>query len=148
MSSYRQIFYQIVFSTKHREPTLNMEHDATLYKYMWGIIQNKNCHLYQINGIEDHIHIVTDLHPYICLADLVKDIKVASSIWLKGCGLFPNFTSWQLGYAAFTYSNREIYKIINYVKKQKAHHKKEDFVTEYKRTLLEEGVDFEEKYLL
>ena len=105
MGTYRQIYYQIVFGTKkHRKPTIAKEYDVELYKSIYGIIKNKNCKLYRINGIEDHIHIMSDLHPSICLSDYVKDIKVASSIWMKENGHFPAFEGWQDGYGAFTYS--------------------------------------------
>lgn len=86
---YRQIFYQIVFTTKYRKPSLNLENDAELYKYIWRIIKNNKCKLYRINGMPDHIHIFTDLHTTVCLSDLVKDIKVASNLWMKKSGLFP-----------------------------------------------------------
>lgn len=148
MSSYRQVFYQIVFGTKFRKPTISQQHGEELYKYIWGIIKNKNCHLFRINGIEDHIHIMSDLHPSICLSDYVKDIKVASSIWMKGSGKFPGFEGWQDGYGAFTYSIREKDMIINYIKNQKEHHQTESFYDEYKRLLIENGVVFDEKYLL
>lgn len=148
MSSFKQIYYQIVFGTKYRKPTINEAYCEELYKYIWGIIENKKCKLYRINGVEDHIHIFCDLHPSIALADLVKDIKVASSIWLKANGNFPDFIGWQDGYGAFTYNIRERDMIINYVKNQKIHHKKENYYDEYKRLLIENGVDFDEKYLL
>ena len=63
MSTYRQIIYQIVFGTKHRKPTISEKHCEELYQYISGIIKNKGCKLYQINGTEDHLHIVSDLHP-------------------------------------------------------------------------------------
>ncbi|MEO6669624.1 MAG: IS200/IS605 family transposase [Ferruginibacter sp.] len=148
MGTYRQIYYQIVFGTKYRKPTINPQYDDDLYRYIWGIIENKKCKLYRINGIEDHIHIMSDLHPTICLADYVKDIKVASSIWMNETGKFPAFEGWQDGYGAFTYSIRERDMIINYIKKQKAHHKKEKFYDEYKRLLSENGIEFDEKYML
>lgn len=148
MSTYRQIFYQIVFGTKHRRKTITGEYDRELYKYIFGIIKNKNCQLYQINGIEDHIHIFTDLHPSVCLSDFVKDIKVASSIWMKQSGFFPLFTGWQAGYGAFTYSVREKEMIINYIKKQKAHHKTESFRNEYLRVLAENNIVPDERFFL
>ena len=114
--AYRQIFYQIVFGTKHRKPTINKEFETDLYKYIYGIIKNKNCKLYRINGIEDHIHIMSDLHPTVCLSDYIKDIKVASSLWMKESGKFPLFEGWQEKYGAFTYSIREKDMIINYIK--------------------------------
>lgn len=148
MSSYRQIYYQIVFGTKYRRPTIAEKHCEELYRYIWGIVKNNKCKLYRINGIEDHIHIFCDLHPSVALSDFVKDIKVASSIWMKQSGLFPDFEAWQEGYGAFTYSIREKGEIINYVKKQKQHHKKETFYDEYKRLLIENEIEFDEKYLL
>ena len=146
--SFKQIYYQIVFATKYRQATIVEEHCHELYKYIWGVIQNKKCKLYRVNGVEDHIHIFSDLHPSIALADYVKDIKVASSLWMKENGKFPDFIGWQDGYGAFTYNIRQRDMIINYVKKQKEHHRKETFYDEYKRLLIENGVEFDEKYLL
>ena len=148
MSTYRQIFYQIVFSTKNREKTINEEQESELYKYIWGIVDNHDCKLYRINSMPDHIHIFSDLHPSVSLSDFVKDIKVASSLWMKESGKFDLFTGWQIGYGAFTYSIREKEMIIGYVKNQKEHHKKETFSDEYKRLLIENGIEFDEKYLL
>jgi putative transposase len=98
--------------------------------------------------VEDHVHIFSDIHPSSSLADYVKNIKVASSLWLKESGKFPKFTGWQDGYGAFTYSIREKDMIINYIKNQKEHHKTETFYDEYKRLLIENGIEFDEKYLL
>jgi len=147
MSTFRQIYYQIVFSTKHRKPALNPEHEDKLYKYIWGIVKNKNCKLYRINGMPDHIHLFTDLHPSVSLSDFVKDIKVSGNLWIKESGLFPDFEEWQSGYGAFTYSEREKEMIINYIKNQKEHHKKENFEDEYKNLLKTHGIEFDEKYL-
>ncbi|MCY0977365.1 IS200/IS605 family transposase [Chryseobacterium wangxinyae] len=147
MSTFRQIYYQIVFSTKHRKPVLNIEHEDQLYKYIWGIVKNKNCRLYRINGMPDHIHLLTDLHPSVSLSSFVKDIKVSSNLWIKQSGLFPDFEEWQTGYGAFTYSEREKDMIMNYIKNQKEHHKNESFEVEYKNLLKSHGVKFDEKYL-
>ena len=61
MSTYTQLLYQIVFSTKNRKKVLIKENREELYKYIWGILKHKNCHLYQINSVEDHIH---NYYPY------------------------------------------------------------------------------------
>lgn len=148
MSSYRQIFYQIVFGTKYRKLTLTEAYCEELYKYIGGVIRNKNCKLYRINGVEDHIHIFSDLHPSVSLSDFIKDIKVSSSIWMKDGGRFPAFEGWQDGYGAFTYSLKEKDRVIEYVKNQKEHYRAETFYDEYKRLLIENGIGCEEKYLL
>jgi len=148
MSSYRQIYYHIIFGTKNRESTITPSCEEELYKYISGIINNHHCKLYRINGMPDHIHIFTDLHPSVCLSDLVKNIKVASSIWLKANGNFPLFSGWQEGYGAFTYAEKDSNMIINYIRNQKEHHRTENFFEEYKRLLAEQKIEFDEKYLL
>lgn len=145
MSTYTQILYHIIFGTKHRTPVLKKEKRADLFKYIWGILKNKKCHLYQINGVEDHIHILTHIHPTIALSDLVKDIKIASSLHIKENKIFPNFSGWQNGYGAFTYSLKEKERLINYVKNQEEHHKKITFREEYISMLKEFEINFDEK---
>jgi len=148
MSTYTQIYYHIVFSTKNREKVLIAENREKLYKYIWGILNNKNCHLYRMNGVEDHLHLFLHLHPSVSLASLIKDIKLASSKMIKKEKIFPDFKNWQTGYGAFTYSIHEKDKIIDYIKNQGDHHKKKSFIDEYRSLLKEFEIDFDEKYLL
>ena len=148
MSTYTQILYQIVFSTKNREHTLLKNKRDELYKYIWGVLKNKNCHLYRIGGISDHIHIVTSLHPSIPLASLIKDIKLASSDHIKEHQLFTKFKGWQVGYGGFTYSFRDKDKLIEYVKNQEEHHIHKSYLEELKDLLNEHGIDYDEKYLI
>ena len=58
MGSYTQIIYHIVFGTKYRVPALHEKYQRELYQYIWGIVRNKQCTLYKIGGVEDHIHVL------------------------------------------------------------------------------------------
>ena len=147
MSTYTQILYQIVFSTKHRVPVLTKENRPELFKYIWGLLNKKKCHLYRINGVEDHIHIATHIHPTIAPASLIKDIKLASSAFIQEKDIFPDFENWQIGYAAFTYSFSAKNDLIEYVKNQEEHHKTKTFREELIELLKEHGIEFDEKYL-
>jgi len=145
--SYTQILYHIVLRTKNSIPAITSQHSHDLYKYIWGIIKNKKGSLYRINGMEDHIHLICDLHPTVSLADYVKDIKVASSLWIKQVDFFPLFQGWAEGYCALTYSFKEKETIISYVKNQQEHHKKETFREEMIRVFAEMGVEVDERFL-
>jgi len=114
---------------------------------MSGVLKNKKCHLYQIGGVEDHIHIITHLHPEVALSSLVKDLKLGSTDLIKTERLFNNFNGWQNGFGAFTYGIKSKERLIKYVINQEEHHKKKDFLTEYKEILKEFEIEFEEKYL-
>ena len=147
MSTYTQILYQIVFSTKNREKTMIESGQGKLYSYIAGLLKNKNCHLYRINGIEDHLHIITHIHPSVAAANLVKDMKLASSDFIKEQRIFPDFTGWQVGYSAFTYSIDAKENLIHYVMNQKVHHKRTTFREEYIKLLQEHKIEFDERYL-
>jgi putative transposase len=146
MSSYRQHLYHIVFRTKDSLPTIKQNHVNELYAYITGIIKHKNSHLYRINGVENHLHILTDMNPSLAPIDFVKDIKVSSSIWMKRSNLFPAFNGWAVGYGSFTCSYRDIDRLIEYIKNQQEHHRKISFEDEYRELLLEYGITPDEKF--
>ena len=146
MSTYTQILYQIVFSTKDHEQTLEHDSRNRLYRYMRGIINNKKCVVYNINGIEVHVHILTHIHPTMALATLVKDIKISSSKFIKEERLFSKFKAWQEGYGAFTYAIKDKERLMRYIDNQIEHHKGISFEDEFRDLLKEHQVEFDEKY--
>ena len=148
MSTHTSILYHIIWTPYKRKPIMSKDKRRDLYNYIYGILQNKNCHVYRINGVEDHLHIATSIHPSVSLAALVKDIKLASSQMIKSSDLFPGFEGSQEGYAAFTRGYSSLDNLVNYIKNQEEHHKKVGFLEEYKQLLHEHGVAYDPKYLL
>lgn len=147
MSTYTQITYQIVFATRKRIRALTNPNRKELLEHIAGILRNKKCHNYAVNGVEDHIHICCDLHPTIALASLVKDIKMGTTDLIKRKRLFQFFEGWQEGYGAFTYSLEHRKNVINYVLNQESHHQTEDFIKEYLRMLDEAEIDYDSQYV-
>jgi REP element-mobilizing transposase RayT len=127
-------------------PAINQEHGDQLYSYITCIIKNKNSHLYHINGTEKHLHILTDLHPSVALADFMRVLKVSTSVWMKERGLFPGFDGWADGYGSFTCSFMDLGDLIGYIKTQQEHHKKKSFEEEYRNLILKSGIKIDEKY--
>ena len=146
MSTYTQILYQFVFGPKGHKKVLIAENRTALFSYINGILKEKKCHVYRINGIEDHIHILTHVHPSVAVADLIKDIKMASSVYIKANNLFPGFIGWQEGYGAFTYSAKDRERLIEYVKNQEEHHRRQAFRAEYASLLKEHDIDPDVRY--
>lgn len=146
MSSYRQHLYHIVFRTKDSSLTIKQDNATDLYAYITGIIKHKKSHVYRINGIENHLHILTDINPSLAPIDFVRDIKVSTSLWMKSSSFFPAFIGWAVGYGSFTCSYRDLDRLIDYVKNQQEHHRKFTFEEEYRRLLQEYGIIPDEKY--
>ena len=145
--SYVQLYYHIIFSTKNREQVLNSLIREEVYRYIWGIIQNKGCHLYRINGTEDHIHIFTSIAPSIAVADFVRDIKSATTIWIKKENVVTKFPGWQSEYSAFSKSFSDKELTIEYIKNQEEHHRLKSWKEELQELYDESGVEFDDKYL-
>ena len=146
MSSYRQHLYHLVFRTKVSLLTIKQDHVNELYAYITGLTKHKNSHLYRINGIENHLHILTDMHQSIAPMDFMREIKVSSSLWMKKSGFFPAFKGWAVGYGSFTCSYMDLDRLIEYVKNQQEHHKKISFEEEYRNLLNEYGIPIDERF--
>ncbi len=148
MSAYTQILYHIVFGTKYRARCLQKGQRTALFNYIWGILNNNTCHVYRINGVEDHLHLLTHVHPTVRLSSLIKDVNLASHAFIKQEKLFPNFNGWQEGYGAFTHHFKDKNRLISYIKNQEAHHWHMSWPEELQALLKEHGVSYDENYLL
>lgn len=113
-----------------------------------GIVNNKKSKLYRIGGTENHIHLLVDIHPTYAVSDFMKELKEYSSKWLKQNSNFPDFEGWAVSFAAFTYNLNDKDVIINYIKNQKEHHRTVNFEDEYRKFLLDNGIEIDERYFL
>ncbi len=145
-SSYTSLNYHIVFSTKYRKRLLVDSIREDVYKYIAGIIHNKNGQLIEIGGIEDHVHILTSCSPKIALADFIRDIKANASKWINEQHRAAKF-AWQTGYAAFTVSASQVDVVRRYIRNQAKHHKNQSFVDEFRGMLIKHKIPFDEERL-
>ena len=147
MGTYTRILYQIVFQTKHWEPTLTKLNRDRLFAFISGILKKKKCFVIQVGGYNNHIHIITNVHPTIAVSQLVKDIKLSASSFIKAEYLFPSFRGWNEGFGAFTYSIDAIEPLKYYVRNQELHHKTQSSREEYLQQLKEFHIEFNKKYI-
>jgi REP element-mobilizing transposase RayT len=95
----------------------------------------------------DHVHIFIGMRPTQSISDLMQDIKGSSSKWINEKKFLKVKFEWQEGYGAFSYSKSQVDNVINYIKNQEQHHKKESFRDEYLNFLNRFEVDYDEKYI-
>jgi len=145
--SLAQIYIHIVFSTKYRKPLIQTEIEEELYAYIGGIIKTLKGNSIKINGVSNHIHILTTLPKTVTLSKYLEEIKRSSSKWIKTKGAdYKNF-SWQRGYGAFSVSSYKVDVVKNYIAKQKEHHKSQDFKEEFIEFLDEYKIEYDDRYL-
>ena len=144
--SYTQLLYHAVVRTYRSENTLPTDDRIHfMYKDMWGIINNKGGHLYRINSMSDHVHLLFTTPPVIALSDFMKALKASSSKMIKLADGFEKFKAWGEGYAALSCSLRDKDNIIKYIINQQEHHKKVTFKDEYKSFIKEMGLELDER---
>ncbi|PRY86346.1 IS200/IS605 family transposase [Mongoliibacter ruber] len=146
-NSFTQVHVQSIFAVKYRYAVISSEWEEELYKYITGIIQNRGHKMLAINGMPDHIHIFFGLRMDQSISNLVQEVKIGSMNWINKSGFCRSKFYWQNGYSAFSYSKSHVESVIRYIQNQKQHHKKENFLEEYRNILLDFEIPFEEKYL-
>jgi len=145
--TFSQIYIQVVFAVKGRESLINTSWEEELYKYISGIIRNKDQKMLAINGMPDHIHFLIGMKPSCCLSDLVREVKKSSNEFINEKKFSKSKFSWQGGYGAFSYSHSSLENVIAYILNQKEHHKKTTFKEEYVEFLSKFEIEHKPEYL-
>ncbi len=138
---FSQLYIQTVFAVKNRESLVDSEWEVELYKYTTGIIEGRGHKMLAIGGMPDHIHIFLGMKPVEPLADLVREVKKATSTFVKANRLSPFNFGWQAGYGAFSYSRSHMDRVCKYIFNQKVHHAKRTFKEEYYKMIKDFGVE-------
>jgi REP element-mobilizing transposase RayT len=146
-NTYTQIHIHAVFVVQNRQSIISNSRKAELYKYITGIIQHQSHKVLRINGMPDHLHVLFGMRPTQSISDLMQLVKQNSSKWINKKGLVKGKFSWQAGYGAFTHSNSDLPRVIDYIKNQEAHHKAFSFDEEYKNILDDFEINYNEAYL-
>lgn len=145
--SLTAVYLHIVFSTKFRQPLIVPGVEDALNKYLGGICNSLECTPVRIGGYTDHVHILCLLSRKITIAKLVMEIKSNSSRWIKTIdSSYCNFF-WQDGYGAFSVSKSAVPRTIDYIARQKQHHQKQGFQTEFIHFLTSHDISYDEKYI-
>lgn len=147
--SYTSLKYHVTFSTKERRPWLTADVLPRLCEYLGGMVRQQGGHPIQINGIEDHVHLVLSIPATLAVAKAIGDLKSNSTNWIHQTFPQPNVFCWQKEYAAFTISPSVLPQVVGYVQGQQAHHRKNalSFRDELIWLLKNHGIEFDEKYI-
>ena len=145
--SYTNLLYHIIFSTKDRRPLLTDAYQSRLYDYIGGTVRKLGGISLELNGTEDHVHLLAKLRPDNALSDVLRDLKANASGWMHD--VFPDLRdfSWQRGYGAFTVSQSNVEEVRHYIARQKEHDKKVSLRDEFIQFLKANGIAYDERYV-
>ena len=144
--TFLSLHYHLVFSTKQRRPLITDDLLPRLHDYLGGTVNGLGGISQGVGGVADHVHLLVGLKATHCLADFVRELKKASSVWMQTEAGAAGF-AWQEGYAAFTVSATAREQVRAYVAPQAEHHRERSFREELVLLLRRANVAFEEWHL-
>ena len=120
--SYTNLLYHIVYATKERAPLITKTLRPRLHEYLGGTVRGLGGIAFEINGTNDHVHILAKLRPTISVSEFLSKLKSGSSGWAKRqtAGRF----GWQARYGAFTVSESQVERVRKYIRNQEENHRK------------------------
>ena len=145
-STYLSLHYHLVFGTKNREACIAPAWRTRLHDYLGGTIRGLGGFPEGVGGVADHVHLLVGLKATHCLADVMRELKKASSAWVHDEIGLPAF-AWQEGYAAFTVSATVREAVKHYIANQEEHHRVKSFREELVEMLAKAGIEYDAKYL-
>jgi len=145
-STHLSLHLHVIFGTKGREPWIAPEWRERLHAYLGGVARELGVVPEAVGGVEDHVHLLLGLRATHATAEVMREIKRASSEWIHGTIGLPAF-AWQDGYGAFTVSASLCPEVKAYIARQEEHHQRRSFREEYLDLLRKSGVEFDERYV-
>jgi putative transposase len=146
-NTYTQLYVHVIFAVKGRANLISPKWKNELYKYISGIVSNKNQKLIIIEGMPDHMHLLLGTKPDCGLSDLVRDIKSNSSRYINQKKWILGKFEWQVGFAAFSVGYSQVQMVFNYIKTQEEHHRIKTFKEEYLDLLNAHSIEYKTEYL-
>ena len=145
--TYSQVLLHVVFATKQRTCFVTPDVQQRLYDYIGGIVRAEQGTLYAIGGMPDHVHILLRWRTDVAIADLVRNVKSGSSLWVHQTFAALASFAWQGGYSVFSVSKSSEQDVRAYIERQAEHHRHRDFKEELLAFLRAHGVEFDMRYV-
>ena len=146
--SLAKVLLHTVFSTKNRTPFLrdkNLRSD--MRAYLAAVLNSIDCPAIAVGGVEDHVHILSLLSRTRSIAQMLEEIKTATSKWIKtkdsSCADFH----WQNGYGVFSVSESKVADVRSYIERQEEHHRTMSFQDEFRELCRRHGIPIDERYV-
>ena len=146
--SLAKILVHTVFSTKERRLLLrDRSLREELHHYIGGILNQLECQPIIVGGVEDHVHFLCTRSRTYTAANMVKEVKRGSSLWLKTKGSNLHDFAWQNGCGIFSIGFLQIDTVRAYIAGQEEHHRKITFQDELRTLLKRYAIEFDERYV-
>src|SRR5258708_445 len=116
--TYSDLLLHVIFSTKDRQPLIDLDLKPRLLGYMNGIANENGGKVLASNAMPDHLHMLWELKPTLSLSDAMRVLKTNSSRSVRDTRATQKPFAWQTGYAAYSVSRSNVSAVANYIDAQ------------------------------
>jgi REP element-mobilizing transposase RayT len=117
------LFIHIIWSVRDREPLLTKPVRTVLFSHTQKRAEERGIKVLAVNGVEDHVHVLIQLHPAQNLSQVVKTIRTDAAEWLNETKLLSKPVEWEEHYAAYSVNPSTVKQVIDFTNKQEEYHK-------------------------
>ena len=130
---YNNLYTHFIFTTLHRVPLISEKFRERIEKYITGIVNNNDSHLYAIYANPEHVHFLVSRSPKLFEEHLASIVAESSQNFINQNKLCSTHFAWQSRFyrEAFSMPKSDIDKVCKYILNQPEHHRKVSFKEEY-----------------
>ena len=102
---------------------LSREKAMQVSRYLHEYADSKGIYM-KINFVNaDHTHVLVDLPTNLTIEEIVRLLKGCSSHWINTGNLITGKFAWGRGYGAFSVSESNVKRVVEYISGQEEHHR-------------------------
>jgi REP element-mobilizing transposase RayT len=124
------LYVHIIWSTRNRESVLTRPVRVVLFSHIKKLAEEKGIHLLEVNGAEDHVHLLLQLHPAQNLSQVMRLLRSESSEWTNTTQLIKAGFDWSDEIIAYSVSPGSLAQVTSFIERQEEYHLTKTFQTE------------------
>lgn len=128
---YNNLYTHFIFTTLHRLPVIEEKYRQRIEKYITGIVNNNDSHLYSIYANPEHVHFLISRSPELSEESVATIVAESSQRFINENKLCAAQFIWQNSASAFSVSKSDVDKVCKYILNQPEHHRKVSYQEEY-----------------
>ncbi len=120
---FHELFIHLNWHTKEDQALLNEKLEMQVHEFLKRrSMDTKGVYFHGIGGTATHVHLVLQIEPFVCISDLVGDLKGASSREINARERY-HALEWQRGFGVVSFGKKQLGWVLEYVANQKEHHR-------------------------
>src|SRR5207248_7734901 len=131
--------------TLDRKRLLNKTTAKRVSRYLGDYADSKNIYTKITYVNPDHVHMLVDIPTSLSIEELAHLLKGSSSHWINSNDIVTGKFAWSRGYGAFSVSQSNVNRVVQYIAQQEEHHRTRTFGEELQEFINRHGLRWKDE---